>query len=76
MCDPEENSPNHGGRGQQVLDNLGAVIWVTAPRDPATGDNIWLPRSLEQQTRSTGRRWMKPLEGREVPETGDVLLGP
>jgi hypothetical protein len=76
MCDPEENSPNHGGRGQQVLDNLGTVVWVTAPRDPATGDNIWLPRSLEQQTRSTGRRWMKPLEGREVPETGDVLLGP
>lgn len=76
MCDPEENSPNHGGRGQQVLDNRGSVAWVTAPRDPASGDNIWLPRNLEQQTRATGRRWIKPLEGREIPDTGDVLLGP
>ena len=76
MMDVLENSPNHGGRGQQLLDNGGAITWASEPRDPSSGDLLWIPRPMELQITATGRRWMKPLQGLETPEKGDVMLGP
>lgn len=76
MMDVLENSPNHGGRGQQLLDNGGAVTWTSEPRDFAGGDLLWIPRQMELQISATGRRWMKPLQGMEMPDKNDVMLGP
>ena len=76
MIDVMENSPNHGGRGQQLLDNGGAVTWMNEPRDPTSGDLLWIPRPMELQRTATGRRWMAPLRGVETPETNDIMLGP
>ena len=75
MIDSQENSPNHGGRGQQLLDNTGSVVWATSPVD-RTGDNVWLPRAAEAELVRTGRRWLAPMLGNEIPSTGDVLVGP
>lgn len=38
-------SLNHGGRGQNVLTNDGATLWLEKPITPG-GDNIWLPDGL------------------------------
>ncbi|MCG3177695.1 MAG: hypothetical protein BIFFINMI_00014 [Phycisphaerae bacterium] len=37
-----DNSPNHTGRGQNVLYNDGRVRWWTSPRVGVNSDNIWL----------------------------------
>jgi hypothetical protein len=42
---PEENSPNHGGKGQRVLRADGTAAWLSSPRD--AGDNIWLSRTQQ-----------------------------
>ncbi len=76
MIDVLENSPNHGGRGQQVLDNGGAVTWTSEPRDPTNDDLLWIPRPMEFLRTTTGRRWMAPLRGVETPEQNDIMLGP
>ncbi|MBS0191622.1 MAG: hypothetical protein U0573_11200 [Phycisphaerales bacterium] len=75
--DPLENSPNHEGIGQFVLYADGSVHWMTSPERPS-GDNIWLPRSLEELIRQaakfhqTGR-----LEGFEIPSSDtDSFVGP
>lgn len=75
---PFENSPNHGGRGQQVLFNDGSAAWVDSP--VVGQDNIWLPRFLEDVIRrvQSGNPWprQQPLEGTELPQGRDVMLGP
>jgi hypothetical protein len=42
---PEENSPNHGGKGQRVLRADGTAAWLSSPKDG--GDNIWLTRKQQ-----------------------------
>lgn len=64
-----ENSPNHGGRGQSVLLGDGSIRWMTSPVFP-NGDNLWLPRSVENAVaRLTGPAIAepKPLQGTETP---------
>ena len=71
---PEENSPNHGMRGQHVMKTDGTVEWLTTPL-VASGDNIWLPRQIEQAV-ALIRRY-HGMTGTEVPASADdVLLGP
>lgn len=45
------NSPNHGGRGQNILGGDGSIRWTVTPvllgQGPAPSDNIWLPRGLD-----------------------------
>jgi hypothetical protein len=75
---PFENSPNHGGRGQQVLFNDGSAVWAESP--VVNGDNIWLPRFIEDLIRRVqlGNPWprQQPLEGTELPQGRDIFLGP
>ena len=75
--DPFENSPNHNGRGQHVLNGDGSVDWLTTPWLPHN-DQIYLPRFLERLVnpgvRKTG---MMPLQGTERPESyTDAFVGP
>ncbi|MFO0858284.1 MAG: hypothetical protein U0640_13125 [Phycisphaerales bacterium] len=46
---PFENSPNHGGDGQNVLRLDGSAMWMATPVN--RGDNIWLPANLEEVLR-------------------------
>lgn len=43
---PAENSPNHDGRGQNVLALDGSAKFMSSPIT-ASGDNMWLPRGIE-----------------------------
>lgn len=66
-ADPMENSPNHAGRGQTALQNDGSAVWMATPVT-ADGDNVWLPRAVEEilrQLQTTGR--VDPLKGIEEP---------
>lgn len=76
--DPESNSPNHSGRGQHLLKSDGSTQWTRSPVLESTGDNIWLPRSIENKIRALqGRPRIEPLLGNELPVTPmDVFLGP
>lgn len=75
--DPLENSPNSAGRGQHALMLDGAVAWMTSPVT-AKGDNIWLPRPIEEAIRrATNQRRAEPLQGTEQPEgESDAFLVP
>lgn len=71
---PEANSPNHGSRGQHLIWTDGSVTWADSPTLDS-GDNIWLPRSIEKVVDEAKRFY--GMKGNEVPESGqDVLLGP
>lgn len=75
--DPYENSPNHDGRGQHVLNGDGSVDWLTSPW-LAHNDQIYLPRFMERLVnpgvRKTG---MMPLQGVERPDSyTDAFVGP
>ncbi len=77
---PMTNSKNHNGRGQHALMSDGSAAWLTTP-ETASGDNIWLPRAIEQAIeRLAGRdrnRLQTPLTGTETVESArDVFLGP
>lgn len=79
--DPLENSPNHKGRGQVMLRLDGAAFWTTTPVKADTGDNVWLPRDLEDAIRAfqarSGKREAEPLKGVESPAAGDDgFVGP
>ena len=63
------NSRNHGERGQNVLLPDFSVFFLHSPR-LADGDNIWIPRSRENQPRSVR------LDGTERPATRDAFVGP
>jgi hypothetical protein len=44
-----ENSPNHGGQGQNVLYIGGNVRWCANPAAGRDGDNIYLNRDRKVQ---------------------------
>ncbi len=63
------NSRNHGSRGQNLLLPDFSVFFVNSPR-LAEGDNIWIPRSREDQPRKVR------LDGTERPAPRDAFVGP
>ncbi|MDP1662073.1 MAG: hypothetical protein Q8L55_09175 [Phycisphaerales bacterium] len=73
-----ENSPNHRGKGQNVLYSDGHGEWTESP--VVDGDNIWLPRSIEDLIASVGRGvrpgQSDPLTGIEIPAKSDTFLCP
>ncbi|HZW06892.1 MAG TPA: hypothetical protein VFF65_07185 [Phycisphaerales bacterium] len=73
-----ENSPNHRGQGQNVLFSDGRAVWTTSP--VIRGDNIWLPRSIEEFIAkvSNGRppAQTDPLKGVEQPAKADAFVCP
>lgn len=75
--DPNENSMNHGGRGQHILFSDGSSQWRRTP-ELESMDNIWLPRGLEQLIdQATGRRDRLHLYGTETPTAvDDAFVGP
>ncbi len=77
VIDPCENSPNHAGQGQFVLFADGSVRWLSSP-ERESGDNIWLPRPLEQLIRTLeGRPRLEPIRGTEAPaDPADAFVGP
>ncbi len=72
---PEAASPNHGREGQHLLGIDNSVRWAGSPV-LGNGDNIWLPREIEQAVRNV-RRKFGFISGEELPETpDDTFLGP
>lgn len=61
---PLSASLNHRGRGQNVLLSDGSALWLETPK--TLGDNIWLPREIEQQDAPSGDN--------EQPSDVDVFL--
>lgn len=73
---PLENSPNHCQQGQEVLFSDGSAQWMTTPELPS-GDNIWLPRPVEELIRRLEGREPLRLQGNETPGSEvDAFLGP
>ncbi|MBK7404773.1 MAG: hypothetical protein IPJ41_09095 [Phycisphaerales bacterium] len=74
---PFESSPNHRGRGQHGLFADGSAQWLSSPVLPS-GDNIWLPKSIEMVIDEVSRRaGLKPIEGTEAPaDRQDSFVGP
>ncbi|MEM9373380.1 MAG: hypothetical protein AAGA55_07030 [Planctomycetota bacterium] len=71
---PEANSPNHRGRGQHLLRLDGSSAWEGSP--VVDGDNIWLPRPIEQVI-ERARRELGLIQGTEMPESPtDAFVGP
>ena len=75
--DPRENSPNHAGRGQQVLLSDGSAFWLTTPM-VTSRDNLWLPRPIEDAIRRLrGQAPPDTLSGHESPASlQDAFVGP
>ncbi|MBC7770886.1 MAG: hypothetical protein H7210_00190 [Pyrinomonadaceae bacterium] len=76
---PFENSPNHGGRGQNVLFNDGSGAWLTTPVvEAGRSDNIWLPRRIECEIAKLIRpSHADALKGTESPDSeDDSFVGP
>lgn len=72
---PEENSPNHHGKGQHMLMLDGGAQWTTSPIINAQ-DNIWLPRSIEQVIHQV-RSKLGIMTGSELPDgPTDAFVGP
>jgi hypothetical protein len=73
-----ENSPNHGGVGQNVLMSDGTAIWTVTP--VVRGNNMWLPQSIEtlitQVTNGRPPSQTGPLKGIEEPAKADAFLCP
>ncbi len=72
---PEENSPNHQGKGQHMLMLDGGAKWATSPiiNDQ---DNIWLPRPIEQVIHQV-RSKLGIIKGSELPDgPTDAFVGP
>jgi len=71
---PEARSPNHSSRGQHIIRADASVDWIQSPVTQS-GDNIWLPRPIEQAVAKIRR--FHGMNGNEVPAgVDDVLLGP
>lgn len=75
-----ENSPNHRGRGQNVLFSDGHSVWMETPVTPG-GDNLWLPKSIEDvianvKNGGKARAQTDPLKGVEEPAASDAFLCP
>lgn len=76
VIDPWENSPNHAGRGEEILYTDGSAQWLATPT-LKTGDNIWLPRAIEDALRQIAITQGLKLQGTEIPQgADDVFLGP
>lgn len=74
MVFPEENTPNNQGRGQHVLRLDGSSLWSKSP--VVDGDNIWLPRQIEEIIREVRSR-MGVIQGNEMPASEtDAFVGP
>lgn len=76
---PFENSPNHGGRGQNVLFNDNSGAWLTTPVvESGRSDNIWLPRRIECEIAKLSRpNHADALKGTESPDSeDDSFVGP
>lgn len=75
--DPRENSPNHEGRGQEILLNDGSARWLDSPMVTAR-DNLWLPRPIEDAIRRfEGDAPADTLSGYESPASlEDAFVGP
>ncbi len=72
---PEENTPNHDRMGQHVLGLDGGSVWH---RDPVLdqGDNLWLPRAIEQVIYQLRDR-AGIIQGNELPSgPTDAFVGP
>ena len=76
-ADPYANAPNHRSAGQHLLLTDGTVRWITSPVLPG-GDNIWLPRPVEQRLDEAKRGLPAgSLSGTEAPAgADDTFLGP
>lgn len=73
---PWENSPNHAARGQEILYSDGSAGWARTPT-LENGDNIWLPRAIEEALRQAAISRGLKLQGTETPHgVDDVFLGP
>lgn len=73
---PFENSSNHARSGQDVLFADGSVVWHSTPV-LSNGDNIWLPRGVENQIRAAMMNSDPTLKGVETPDSAaDAFLGP
>lgn len=73
---PFENSSNHTRSGQDVLFADGSVVWHSTPV-LSNGDNIWLPRRVENQIRAAMMSADPTLKGVETPDSAaDAFLGP
>lgn len=73
---PWENSPNHAARGQEILYSDGSARWYRTPA-LQNGDNIWLPRVIEEALRQVAISRGLKLQGTETPQgADDVFLGP
>ncbi len=75
--DPSENSPNHAGRGQQILLSDGSAFWLRTPM-VTSRDNLWLPRPVEDAIRRLrGQAPPDTLSGHESPASiEDAFVGP
>lgn len=72
------NSRNHSGRGQNALMADLSAQFLTRPT--IDGDNLWVPRSMEEREGSAGSaqatRWFT-LRGTEQPaDLSDIFVGP
>ncbi len=47
-CQSQQNSPNHGGRGQSVLYLDMHAAWQTSPNVGHKGDNIWVAQGIDE----------------------------
>jgi hypothetical protein len=73
---PFENSGNHARTGQGVLFADGSVLWLSTPV-LSNGDNIWLPRPIEDRIRNVMMGVEPTLKGVEAPDSAaDAFLGP
>jgi hypothetical protein len=75
--DPYENSPNHAGRGQNILNGDGSVEWINTPW-LARNDHVFLPEFIELLiTPGVEKSGMMPLRGLERPRSSvDAFVGP
>ncbi len=72
---PEENTPNHDHTGQHVLGLDGSSKWHRTPI-LEQGDNLWLPRPIEQMIYQARDR-MGIIQGNELPSgPSDAFVGP
>ncbi|MEM9165543.1 MAG: hypothetical protein AAGB48_00795 [Planctomycetota bacterium] len=72
----DAGSPNHAGRGQQVLRADGSVVWLDRPALPS-GDHIYLPRGLERIIRAAREGRRLTFEGIGTPEgERDAFVAP
>jgi len=75
--DPFENSPNHAGRGQNILHGDGSVEWINTPWLDRN-DHVFLPEFIELLiTPGVKESGMMPIRGLERPKSSvDAFVGP